>query len=124
MTKKFVGIDYSHGKDSTVIMVFHHTDGGEVEILREFDDEDDFIHWLFNGRCVGIDKPCHKLARDVSHIIPRSSGESSKGWKNKVLHCVDCHNEYHRNGTSDEAIKNLQERRIEYLEAIGREDFI
>lgn len=117
---KFVGIDYSNGVDSTRVCVLEKRDD-EWIVIKTFDNENLFIWWLFGGRCVGVDNPCHKPARDISHIVGRAIDDS---WRNKVLHCPDCHEKYHHNGVSDEAIKALQERRAEYLETIGRSDFI
>ena len=80
-----------------------------------------FIRWLFNNRCVGLDEPCYKIARDVAHIEGRAINDE---WTNKVLLCAECHAEWHRRGVSDKDIARLKERRIEYLEAIGREQYI
>lgn len=91
--------------------------------VKDFRNVNDFILWLFNYRCVGLDDACHKQARDVSHIIPKSRGKIARGISNLVLHCVDCHSEYHRRGASDENIRKLQERRIEFLESIGRSEY-
>lgn len=81
----------------------------------------EFIKWLFNYRCVGIDIPCYKLARDVSHIRPRQVDDT---WQNKVLHCGECHAEWHRRGVSDDAIEKMQKRRVEHLEIIGKSSYI
>jgi len=90
-------------------------------LLRDFSSMDNFIRWLFRYRCVGLDEPCHKEARDVSHI---QTGHDNSDWREIVLHCTQCHHDYHDNGVSDEAIKKLKERRAEYLETIGREEYI
>jgi len=83
-----------------------------------------FIYWLFRHRCIGLDNPCHKFASEINEIIPRSSGKDSMKWKNRVPMCHEHHLEYHRLGTSDKAIEKLQERRAEYLETIGRWEYI
>ena len=93
-------------------------------VIRDFSSVRGFIFWLFRFRCIGLDEPCHKQATDLSHIVPKSRGKISEDWHYLVTHCPECHAEYHKRGISDEAIQNLQERRIEYLEAIGREDYI
>jgi len=90
--------------------------------MRIPDDTDEFIFWLFNHRCIGLDNPCYKWATEISHIKPGWPRDNH--WTNKVLHCSECHFEYHRRGTSDDAIENLKERRAEYLYSIGREDYI
>lgn len=90
-------------------------------MIHEPENTPKFIRWLFNYRCVGIDSPCYKLARDVSHIISRQIDDT---WQNKVLHCVTCHTEWHRRGVSDDNIVKLQKRREKYLEAIGRSSYL
>jgi hypothetical protein len=89
--------------------------------LRDFASLYNFIHWLFRYRCVGLDGPCNKQARDVSHI---RTGHDDSNWREIVLHCVECHREYHDRGVSDEAIEKLIERRRDYLEVIGRGEYV
>ena len=91
--------------------------------VKDFGNVEGFIAWLFNYRCVGLDDACYKQARDISHIIPKSRGKIARRWENLVLHCVDCHSEYHRRGASDENIQKLKERRIEHLETLGRSEY-
>jgi len=92
--------------------------------LRSFADWNGFIKWLFRFRCVGLDEPCHKPATEINEIVPRSASPDAMYWKNRVTLCQEHHREYHDKGVSDEAIRNLQERRYEYLEAIGRSEYI
>jgi 5-methylcytosine-specific restriction endonuclease McrA len=80
----------------------------------------EFIVWLFRGRCV----ECLDAGGEVNEIIPKSRGNDSLYWKNKVLMCHSCHENYHANGVSLTAIKALQEQRIKFLIAIGREEYI
>ena len=89
--------------------------------MRLPENTDEFIWWLFNRRCIGIDVPCYKEARDISHIVSRQLDDT---WKNKVLHCAECHSEWHNRGVSDEDIEQMQQHRAEHLEAIGREQYI
>lgn len=89
-------------------------------LLRLIETDND-IRWLFNNRCVGIGGPCYDLARDISHIRGRVIDDT---WKNKVLHCVKHHTEWHNKGVSEFDIETLQERRKQYLEAIGRSEYI
>lgn len=93
----------------------------ESDKIRDFSSMNNFIQWLFRYRCVGIYEPCHQIARDVSHI---RTGHDDSDWREIVLHCVNCHAEYHNNGVSDKVIQALKERRIEYLETIGRSEYI
>ena len=88
------------------------------------DNSDNFIWWLFNSRCIGLDEPCYKFTRTINEINPRSSGDGAMEWKNRVTLCHECHSKYHAKGVSEEAIKKLKERRAEYLETIGRENYI
>lgn len=92
--------------------------------MRTPDNSDEFIYWLFNHRCIGLDVPCYRWATEINEIEPRSSGKSSMNWNNRVTLCHWHHMEYHNRGVSDEAIKKLRERRAEYLEVIGRESYI
>ena len=91
---------------------------------READDSISFIKWLFNGRCVGLNKTCWNQGTDRSHIIPKSRGSIASGWKNIVFHCPECHSEYHRMGASENNIEMLQARREKYLVMFGREDYL
>lgn len=92
--------------------------------MRTPDNSDQFILWLFNSRCVGLNEPCYKFTREINEIEPRSSGDDAMEWKNRITLCHEHHMEYHDNGVSDEAIKSLQMRRAEYLEVIGRSEYI
>ena len=79
----------------------------------------EFIYWLFKGRCV----ICFKQGAEINEIEPRSSGKESMRWRNRVLMCSEHHREYHHNGVSKEAINALKEQRIEFLETIGRSEY-
>lgn len=91
--------------------------------MRQPNNSDDFIWWLFKGRCVGLDEICFKEASEINEIEPRSSGQDAMDWKNRITLCHEHHMQYHAQGTSDEAIEKMRQRRIEYLEAIGREEY-
>lgn len=88
------------------------------------DVSDSFILWLFNYRCIGLTEPCHKHTIEINEIEPRSSGQEAMNWKNRVTLCHEHHMEYHQKGTSQDAIDALRERRAEYLEAIGRGEYV
>lgn len=83
-------------------------------------DSREFIVQLFRGRCL----ICYRLGTDVNEIVPKSRGSDSLKWQNKVLMCRQDHDKYHQHGVSEQAIKDLQEKRIEYLIAIGREAYL
>lgn len=93
----------------------------EDDKIRDFSSLYNFIKWLFRYRCVGVDEPCHKRANDISHI---RTGHDDSDWREIVLHCTQCHREYHDRGVSNDAIQKLKERRTMYLEIIGREEYI
>lgn len=90
----------------------------------EPNNSDEFIRWLFRDRCI----VCWKPAECIHEIVPRSSGEDSSDWKNRVTLCNRHHNmgddSVHHKGTSDKAIKVLQNIRIRYLKMIGRDEYI
>lgn len=90
------------------------------DILSLDRDSREFIHSLFRGRCV----ICYGPGTDVNEIIPRSRGKDSLRWQNKVLMCHKHHTDYHLHGVSPDAIQKLQEIRVSYLIAIGREAFL
>ena len=80
----------------------------------------EMIHWLFGNRCV----QCKHLALDVNEIIPRSRNRNSvSDWRNRVPLCKECHNEYHKDGVTDEKISVMQILRKSYLVSIGRGEF-
>lgn len=89
-------------------------------MIREPDASDEFIAWLFRELCV----KCGHQYRDINEIVPRARGpESLTDWKNRVTMCAICHDDYHRHGVSDEAIAELRQIRIEFLIAIGRQEY-
>ena len=82
-------------------------------------NSDEFIKWLFRDRCI-----VHGDAAEVVHEInPRSSGQEAMNWQNRITLCNKAHREIHDAGTGDEQIKELQARRIEFLEMIGRSEY-
>lgn len=80
----------------------------------------EFIVWLFRGRCL----ICFRPGTDVNEIVPRARGRDSMEWHNQVLMCHEHHMEYHDKGVGSQAVLKMQERRAEFLIAIGREDYI
>lgn len=80
----------------------------------------EFVHSLFRGRCI----ICYGFGTDVNEIIPRSRGKASMDWHNRVLMCRTHHSEYHRLGASKKNIQALQELRVKFLVAMGREDYV
>jgi len=80
-----------------------------------------FIGWLFRNLCV----MCKHPATQINEIIPRSrSKESVEDWTNRVAICENCHNEYHKNGVNDKAIAEMQQKRIDFLKEMGREEYL
>jgi 5-methylcytosine-specific restriction endonuclease McrA len=91
---------------------------------REFVEpspSDSFIWWLYRYRCA----KCKMPGQEVNEIIPRSrSKKSISDWKNRILLCRNCHQEYHMNGVTDDKINAMREIRITYLEMIGRGEYL
>lgn len=82
--------------------------------------EDYFIWWLFRNRCVS----CRKPGSEINEIVPRSrSKQSILNWENRVLMCRECHNDYHKHGVNSKTIEALQQKRYEFLMAMGREEY-
>jgi len=97
--------------------------------LPESDSDFETILWIFRYQCVGLDgyrdrcdSPIFML--EPSHIEPKSRGEQAKVWTNVVPQCKYCHSEYHRRGITDDAIRELKERRAQFLEDMGRDEYI
>lgn len=91
-----------------------------IQSIISPNNSDEFIWWLFRGRCI-----IHGDTATVIHEIePRSSGSGAMEWSNRVTLCNEAHQEIHHAGTGEAQIKALQERRIEFLEMIGREEYI
>jgi len=78
---------------------------------------------LYDGRCIGVDTYCGKWGVEFSHIVPKSSGGADDE-TNVVLHCSECHRTYHDRGTSDEAIRKMQQHRKNRLQIAGKEEYI
>lgn len=87
-------------------------------------NSNEFILWLFNRRCIGLHEPCHKYTTEIHEIVPRSAGMDSMDWRNRVTLCHFHHMQFHQEGASDELIQLLQECRKEYLEMIGRGQYV
>jgi len=81
---------------------------------------ENFIIWLFRERCV----ICGERYRVIHEINPRSSGEGSMDWKNRITLCDKCHHTVHHLGTGEQQIENLKQQRIEFLEQIGRSEYV
>lgn len=94
------------------------------EVEKEFVEPvsaDYFIWWVFRRRCV----MCSKPATEINEIIPRGrSKKSLLDWKNRVTLCHLCHVEFHHNGVTDAKIKDMQEKRIQALKRLGREEYL
>lgn len=95
-----------------------------AEVEKEFVEPvpaDYFIWWVFRRRCV----MCSKPSTEINEIVPRGrSKKSLLDWKNRVTLCRTCHDEFHYNGVTDAKIKDMQERRIQALKRLGREEYL
>ena len=92
-----------------------------TNLLKQPDSSDEFIRWLFKGRCI----MCNHSATEINEIIPRSRSKNSLlDWKNRVMICRSCHTEFHSDGVTLNKIVNMQQKRKEFLKSIGREDYI
>ena len=87
-------------------------------------NSDKFIRWLFKDRCI----LCFKAAECIHEIEPRSSGEGSMKWENRVTLCNQCHNmgenSVHHRGNSESEIMRLKLARQKYLIRIGRKQYV
>ena len=99
--------------------VFVESTSEKYHSLEKFNSVEQFLVWLFRGRCVICGEPYNV----IHEINPRSSGQESMEWRNRITLCNDCHTEIHNKGTGEEQIRELQERRIEFLEMIGRFEY-
>lgn len=97
------------------------------ELPKEFVEptpSDYFIYWLFKYKCV----VCKRPATEINEIIPRGrSKKSVLDWKNRIPMCSTCHTGqggFHHNGVTDEKIEVLKGKRIEFLIAINREEYV
>ncbi len=82
---------------------------------------DYFIYWLFHYRCVN----CRLPATEINEIKPR--GRSKKNildWKNRVPMCRECHNNFHKDGVTDDKIVATQLMREQFLVSTGREKYV
>lgn len=87
--------------------------------------DDYFIWWLFRNQCVGYSDRCTHRGEEINEVIPRSrSKKSILNWENRVLMCRECHNEYHRHGVNSKTQEDLQNKRVEALKRLGREEYI
>lgn len=82
---------------------------------------DSFIHWLYRYRCA----QCRQPGTEVNEIIPRARSKFAvTDWRNRILLCRNCHQQYHHNGVTDVKISAMQVTRAKYLESIGREEYL
>lgn len=80
------------------------------------------IFRLFGWRCVECNK---RMATEINHIIPRSRGKEYKNdWKNKVPMCHWCHDQYHSGGVTEEKIQSLQQKRVDVLRAMHKDNYV
>ena len=79
-----------------------------------------FYLWLFKYHCL----ICGHSGSEIHHIIPRSHGEKSMDWRNRILLCKECHNRIHNDGINKINIIKLQNKRARVLRSYNREGFI
>lgn len=92
----------------------------EQEFVRPVPN-DYFIWWLFHRKCV----MCKYPATEINEIIPR--GRTKKAildWTNRVTLCQKCHDDFHHNGVTAKKIKEMQEKRVEFLLSSGRAEYV
>lgn len=118
MTTKVVW-DVANGKDITVYsVVVKNDDVYSVEFSGKIDE---FITWLFGGRCV----TCKRVGVEISHIVPKGRGQEYKDdWRNLILQCRKCHDLHHGDGVTGDKIRELQDARRNFLFVLGRERFV
>lgn len=81
-----------------------------------------FIYWLFRYRCANCWVKTQGLS--IHEIVPRSrSKKSVMIWQNRVPMCQECHDDYHRTGVTDEKIKRLKKRRLDFLLNFDRKEY-
>lgn len=92
-----------------------------MQNYRELYNSHDAVMWLFHNRCV----VCGEKATEVNEIIPRArTKEAIDDYHNQVALCHKDHMEYHRNGVTEEKMKEMRLARETFLIACGREDYI
>jgi len=78
---------------------------------------DPFIWWVFKRRCI----MCKHPATEINEINLRSRSKYNiDDWKNRVTLCKSCHEEFHKDGVTEQKIKHMQLERIKYLVSIDR----
>lgn len=81
----------------------------------------DAIFWLFCDRCV----MCKEAATEVNEIVPRArTKQATLDWHNQVTLCHKCHTEFHHDGVTRAKQKVMLLKRKEFLQSMGRENFI
>lgn len=81
-------------------------------------EEREKIYKIFGHRCI----MCNHLASEINEIHPRGrSKDNIKDQKNRVPLCHSCHEKFHSGGVTEEKIKEMKEKRVEFLIAIGKE---
>ena len=95
------------------------------KVVHEFvepNPSDHFIHFLFRYRCM-ICKTSKQT--EINEIIPRGrSKKSIMDWRNRVVLCRTHHEEFHHGGVTNDKIKDMQEKRKEYLISIDRGQYL
>ena len=83
--------------------------------------EQEAIFRIYNHRCI----MCGHFASEINEIDGRARNKDNiKNRKNRVPLCPPCHREFHHNGVTPEKIKDMKERRVEFLLMLGKESEI
>ena len=102
----------------------HYIPHNYAPIEHEFvepNPSDHFIWWLFRFRCI----MCKQAGQEINEILPRSrSKKAIMDWRNRVVLCRKCHSEYHDYGVTERKMFAMKIARMEYLQAVGRGDYV
>ena len=95
--------------------------GNEPREFVEPVPDDYFIWWLFKHRCI----MCSQTGHEINEINPRGRSKFAiLDWRNRVILCVGCHREFHRNGVTDKKQEEMRVRRAEFLVSVGRGQYV
>ncbi len=90
------------------------------EFLQGLMPNDEFIWWLFKGRCV----MCGQAATEINEIVPRARTKNALEWHNRVTLCNSCHRQFHDGGVTDEKMIVMKIERDSFLRKIGRKEYV
>lgn len=91
-----------------------------MKTIQDFESDEAFIRWLFRDRCI----ICWAQAEVIHEIEPRSSGQDSMNWKNRITLCDNHHKDIHHAGVGDKVIERLKNLRMMFLIMVGRNTYV